>query len=144
MRKSPDYSKVYKSPNRPGLSQSGKYLAREQLLMIVLKVMADNNLDAIAHRSVEHSPTLIKDGINPPYTNMEGAIRLNTILIHAAAITVPAGFTSQGLPVGITFLGRAYSEPQMIKLAYAYEQATHHRRPPKSTPELPRTSRVLK
>ena len=137
MRRSPDYSKVYTSPNRPGLAQSGKYLAREQLLIIVLKVMADNNLDAIVHRSVEHSPTLIQDGINPPYTNMKGVIRLNTILIYAAAITVPAGFTSQGLPVGITFLGRPYSEPQMIKLAYAYEQASHHRRPPESTPALP-------
>lgn len=136
LRKSPEYSKVFISPNRPGLAQSSRYLAREQLLMIVHKVMADNNLDAIVHRSVEHSPALIKDGINPPYTNMNGAIRLATILIFAAAMNVPAGFTSQGLPVGITFLGRPYGEPQLLKLAYAYEQATHHRKPPKSTPEL--------
>jgi amidase len=44
-------------------------------------------------------------------------------------ITVPAGFV-RGLPVGISFLGRAWSEPTLIKLAYAYEQATKHRRPP--------------
>jgi amidase len=36
-----------------------------------------------------------------------------------------------GLPVGITFLGRAYSEPTLIKLAYSFEQATRHRRPPR-------------
>jgi amidase len=44
-------------------------------------------------------------------------------------ITVPMGFY-QGLPAGISFFGRAWSEPVLIKLAYAYEQATRHRRPP--------------
>ena len=44
-------------------------------------------------------------------------------------ITVPAGYF-RGLPVGISFFGRAWSEATLIKLAYAYEQATKHRRPP--------------
>jgi amidase len=44
-------------------------------------------------------------------------------------ITVPAGYV-HGLPVGISFVGRAWSEPTLIKLAYAYEQATKHRKPP--------------
>jgi amidase len=44
-------------------------------------------------------------------------------------ITVPMGFV-RGLPVGLSFFGRAWSEPMLIKLAYAYEQATKHRRPP--------------
>lgn len=140
MRKSPEYSKVFISPNRPGLAQSSITMAREQLLMVVLKVMADNQLDAIVHRSVEHSPSLIEEGINPPYKNMDGAIRLNTMLWWASNVTVPAGYTSPGLPVGMTFMGRPYAEPVLIKLAYAYEQATHHRKPPMSTPELQRTS----
>jgi hypothetical protein len=42
--------------------------AREELMISILKVMADNKIDAIVHKSVEHQPTLIKDGINPPYT----------------------------------------------------------------------------
>lgn len=46
------------------------------------------------------------------------------------SITVPAGFTAEGEPVGITFSGLAYSEPTLIGLAYAYEQATHHRKAP--------------
>ena len=50
------------------------------------------------------------------------------------AITVPGGFTADGLPVGVELLGRAWSEPELIKFAYAYEQATRHRRPPDSTP----------
>jgi len=48
-------------------------------------------------------------------------------------ITVPAGFACR-LPVGISFFGRTWSEPTLIKLAYAYEQATKHRRPPAFAP----------
>jgi len=45
-------------------------------------------------------------------------------------ITVPAGAVA-GLPAGISFFGRAFSEPTLLRLAYAFEQATRHRRPPK-------------
>ena len=51
-------------------------------------------------------------------------------------ISVPAGFTFD-LPVGITFLGRAYSEPTLIKFAYAFEQATKVRRVPRYLPTTP-------
>jgi len=50
-------------------------------------------------------------------------------------INVPAGFT-HNLPIGISFFGRAYSEPTLIKIAYAYEQATKHRRAPTFIPTL--------
>jgi amidase len=50
-------------------------------------------------------------------------------------INVPAGFSHQ-LPIGISFFGRAYSEPTLIRIAYAYEQATKHRRPPQFIPTL--------
>ncbi|WP_370224325.1 amidase family protein [Cytobacillus sp.] len=51
------------------------------------------------------------------------------------SITVQAGYTPEGEPVGITFTGLAYSEPLLIKLAYAFEQATKHRKAPEI--ELP-------
>jgi Asp-tRNA(Asn)/Glu-tRNA(Gln) amidotransferase A subunit family amidase len=136
----PSKARVWEGP-RPvtDLAKWGEYLqAREQLLINISKVMADNRLDAIVHKSVEHQPALIKDGINPPYTSAKGVPTLNTFLVYAASMTVPSGFTSDHLPVGMTFFGRPYSEPTLIKLAYSYEQATHHRIPPRTTPPLGR------
>ncbi|MEO7995614.1 MAG: hypothetical protein ABI743_14540, partial [bacterium] len=46
---------------------------------------------------------------------------------------VPGGFFC-GLPVGISFFGRAWSEPTLLRMAFAYEQATHHRRAPQYLP----------
>ncbi len=50
-------------------------------------------------------------------------------------INVPAGFV-HGMPVGISFFGRAWSEPKLIKLAYAFEQATRLRKPPQFLPTI--------
>ena len=49
------------------------------------------------------------------------------------AFTVPMGFTSEGLPTGLQFLGRMFSEPTLIRLSYSYEQGTKHRKPPMFT-----------
>jgi len=48
----------------------------------------------------------------------------------------PPGFDPRRGPAGVTFSGRAFSEPRLIGLAYAFEQATHFRTPPASTPPL--------
>ena len=122
----------------PNASQYYDYLiARSELMVNLLKVMADNSLDAIVYKAVEHQPTLIEDGINPPFVNTKGVPYLNTFLVSVPAIVVPAGFTNDDLPVGITFMGRPYDDGAMLRLAYAYEQATHHRKPPDTTPPLP-------
>lgn len=52
------------------------------------------------------------------------------------AIVVPTGFDSNGLPVALEFLGRRFSEPTLVRLAFAYEQSTKRRRPPPTTPRL--------
>jgi amidase len=125
--------KRWSAPSSP--EQQLAYLrARDKLMVNMLKVMADHRLDAIVHKAVEHQPTLIKDGINPPYVDQKGAPHINTFLMYVPSIVVPAGFSRDDLPAGITFLGRPYADAQMIQLAYAYEQATQHRRAPTVTP----------
>ena len=134
VRNSPDYAKVMRRPSSNTRAESGmsEAAARDELMIAVMKVMADNRLDAIVHKAVEHTPTLIKDGINPPYVNQKGAPHLNTFLIYA-----PRGRAGRlhgaGSAGGITFFGRPYSEPTIIKYAYAYAQATRHRRLPYDT-----------
>ena len=108
--------------------------ARTTLMTNMLNLMAQHRLDAIVHKAVEHQPTLIKDGVNEPFVDQKGAPSINTFLMFVPSIVVPAGFTTDQLPAGITFLGRPYSDARMIELAYAYEQATRHRRAPASTP----------
>ena len=52
------------------------------------------------------------------------------------SLVVPAGFTTEGLPIGVQFLGRPYSEPTLLKLGHAYEQISKNRKTPATTPPL--------
>jgi amidase len=139
---SPDFGKVVKRSQerfkrKPDAAKHYESLkAQDELTTLFLKVMADHKLDAIVHKAVEHQPTLIKDGIAPPFVDQKGAPHLNTFLVYVPTIVVPAGFTSDNLPAGVCFIGRPYDDGNLIKFAYAYEQATHHRRPPASTTAL--------
>ena len=111
--------------------------AREELMFNLLKVMADNRIDAIIYKSIELQPQMISQGPDAPNP---GVPTLSTFLAFVPTITVPAGFTTDNLPTGITFQGRPYTDGALIKFAYAYEQATHHRRPPSSVPPVKKTS----
>lgn len=111
-------------------------VAREELLTNVLHLMAEKGLDAIAHVTVEHTATLIADGVTPPYVNMKGAPHLNTFLYEVPAITVPAGHTGDGLPVGLTLMGRPFADREIVGLAHAFERATRHRVAPPFAPRL--------
>jgi amidase len=93
--------------------------------------MDKNKLDAII--APTGSPAWPTDLINGDH--FTGASSTPAAVAGYPNINVPAGL-SHGLPVGISFFGRAYSEPTLIKLAYAYEQATKHRRAPQFIPTL--------
>jgi amidase len=96
-------------------------------------VMDRYSLDALVMPST--APSWCIDHVNgDPHGG--GSSSQPAALAGYPAISVPAG-NAQGLPVGITFMGRAFSEPTLIKLAYAYEHHTNMRRPPQFLPTLP-------
>lgn len=117
-------------------------LMQNEMREHVLKLMADNKLDALLYATSDHQPTKIPaDVLTNPNAKDDynrGSNRRLSPFLGFPAITVPAGFTTDGLPVGIEFMGRPYSEGLLLKLAYAYEQATHRRRVPPSAPALVR------
>ncbi len=106
---------------------------RDQFRAAVMKTMEAQKLDAFVYPTWSNPPRLIGD-LNTPHGDNSQVFSPTT---GFPSINVPMGYTRDGkLPAGITFFGRAYDEPTLIKLAYSYEQATHHRRPPSSTPAL--------
>lgn len=106
-----------------------RIVARDALARAVLAVMEANRLDAIVYPPVRRVAPVI--GGNQAGSN--AGLSAQTGL---PALTVPAGFTAEGFPVGVELLGRPFAEPTLLGLAYAYEQATRHRRPPATTPAL--------
>jgi len=106
---------------------------REQFRETVVKTMDRLKLDAFVYPTWSNPPRLIGD-LNTPAGDNSQVFSPTT---GFPAINIPMGYSRGGtLPVGMTFYGRAWSEALLIKLAYAYEQATQHRRPPASAPPL--------
>jgi Asp-tRNA(Asn)/Glu-tRNA(Gln) amidotransferase A subunit family amidase len=106
---------------------------REAVRTAVLKTMDALKLDAFVYPTWSNPPRLIGD-LNTPHGDNS---QFFSPVTGFPAVNVPMGYTRGGLlPAGITFFGRAWSEPALFGYAYAYEQATRHRRPPPTTPPL--------
>lgn len=111
---------------------------------VVEGMLASQQLEAIVYPTASRRPALI--AALPPGAGTTTASALSAAGLAASDIAnltgfpdliVPAGFTGDSLPVGLSFLGRAFSEPRLLSLGYSFEQATKARRRPVHTPALP-------
>lgn len=99
---------------------------RRQFLDAVVTAMDAAGVDAIIYPTWSNPPSRIGDD-ESPHGNNSPVIAPHT---GQPAITVPMGFTTEGLPLGLQFLARPFDEHKLFQYAYAYEQATRHRKPP--------------
>jgi amidase len=113
----------------------------EEIKIEVANLMAKNQLDALVY---PHQKCLVLPIGATFQKDRNGVI---AALTGFPAIEVPAGYSKPtadapiGVPVGMELLGRAWAEPELIRLAYGFEQASHLRKPPSSTPDLPTAQR---
>ena len=105
---------------------------RATLREAVLAAMDNASLDALAYPTWNNRPRLIGD-LNTPHGDNNQLFAPST---GFPALTVPMGWVDGELPAGLQLFGRPWSEFTLIRLAYAYEQATRHRRPPPTAPPL--------
>jgi amidase len=101
----------------------------------VLNTMAQLRLDAIVYPMKTQPAWPIAGKADPDATISSGGNVLSSIP-GLPAVVSPAGYTADGLPVNIEFLGSPFSEPELLGFAHHYQSATNRRRPPASTPSL--------
>jgi amidase len=103
---------------------------RAGLLLLVTETMSAQRLDALAYPTLRRKAAVIGE----PQRGAENCqLSPSTGL---PAISMPAGFTDEGVPVGIELMGAAWSEAKLLAAAFSYEQATHPRKAPPTTPSL--------
>ena len=104
------------------------YASRDAFRALFVDAMEKQQLDALLYPANLARPNTHEGGLErygeEPGTCQESA------MTGLPQVTVPAGFFGNRYPFGVSFLGRLWSDRRMLALAYAYEQATHHRRPP--------------
>lgn len=118
---------------------SAKLHGMEAVQGAVLGLLEEKQLDALVYPTRSRQPEMI----NPEIAKIVDRQPLSPPSLTSIAnvtqfpdVIVPAGLTREKMPVTISFLGPAYSEPKLLGYAYSYEQATHHRVSPSTTPAL--------
>jgi amidase len=99
-------------------------------------VLTENRLDGLVFPNASCPPAAYPgSSATNNCQSVPGSTALASLSGYPSA-TVPNGFTANGLPISLAFLGTAFNEPELIGLSYSFEQATDLRRPPASTPPL--------
>ena len=102
---------------------------RAAIQQIILKAMEDAKLDALVYPTLRRKPARLGEPQGGSTCQLSSSTGF-------PAISMPAGFTTDGLPVGVELMGRAFDDSRLVSYAYAYEQGAHHRRAPGRTPAL--------
>ena len=104
------------------------YSTRDAFRALFVDAMEPQRLDVLLYPANLARPNTHEGGLErygeEPGTCQESA------MTGLPQVTVPAGFLGDTYPFGVSFLGRLWADRRVLALAYAYEQATHHRRPP--------------
>jgi amidase len=108
------------------------YAGREHFRNLFVGLMEQHRLDALLYPANQARPHTHEGGLER-YGGEPGTCE-ESAMTGLPQVTVPAGFLGGRYPFGISLLGRLWSDRQVLSLAYAYEQATHHRRPPAALP----------
>jgi amidase len=137
----PSRWRLMEREEKSGTLEDYDYLAvRDHVLPLmramVEGVMTKEKLDAILYPTSGRRPGLANEDPNPGAPSPLNATNIAN-LTGFPDLIVPAGFTARGLPVGLSFLGVAFSEPRLLALGYAFEQTTHAIRTPVNAPPLP-------
>ncbi|PYG01674.1 amidase [Georgenia satyanarayanai] len=117
------------APEMPTPEYLERLEKQQQAREILVETFEDGSLDALAYPTIRQVAQPV--GESQPGTNCASSAQTGF-----PALTVPAGFTDAGLPVGLELMGLPFSEPELLAMAYDYEQATGHRTAPASTPEI--------
>jgi amidase len=104
-------------------------IKRETIRHAVTAALDEHRLVALVYPTLRRKPARIGDVQMGTTCQLSASAGL-------PALSVPAGFTDDGLPIGIEFIGRAWSEPDLLRVAYGWEQEAKLRRAPFSTPAL--------
>ena len=102
---------------------------RDEIRRTIVDLMTEESLDALLYPTIRQTAR----PVGQPQPGSNCALSANSGL---PAITVPAGYAEDDMPVGVELLGLPWSELRLLELAYAYEQGTEHRRAPAFTPSL--------
>ena len=104
-------------------------IKRDTIRQAVTAAFDEHRLDVLIYPVMRRKPALVGE----PQSGSNCQLSASSGL---PALAVPAGMTTDGLPIGVELLGRAFDEAKLLALAYSYEQAAHPRQPPFSTPPL--------
>jgi len=123
----------FRTRNRPEKRDTDEYrralVKRTAVRQLMLAAFDEHQVQAFAYPTLRRPPAIIGE----PQRGSNCQLSPSTGL---PVVAMPSGFTESGAPVGVELLGPDWSEAALLKMAYAYEQAMHPRRPPFSTPAL--------